>query len=1007
MFALHVRPLAAVLLLLATPHPGSANLLLDGSLGNGVQPVGPDYVIAPEQGQTLGSNLLHSFAQFDIDPGESATFVGPPSIENVVGRVTGSDRSEIFGPVRSTIPGANLFLLNPLGFLFGPGASIEVSGSFHASSARDLVFTTGEVFEARPGGAVPLLDVARPAAFGFLAAAPGSIDVDLTLLSVPEGETLSLIGGAVTLTGDATTDDPTVSAPGGTVNLVAVASPGVLDLVDPTPGPEFAALADVDIQTGFVDTSSSGSGTIRIRGERLVMNNGFLFSDGLGLADGAPLAVDVEARDSISATGGIIESFALGGGVLPPGADRSTGDVRLAAPEISLDGTLVAVGSTGPVAGGTLEIEADSIALHNGAELRSVNEGLKRGSDIVLDADSIVLDSDAFIDTVTRSAERGGDVIVSAGVAGGCPDPPCLRVLDSAQLITSTRGLGRGGDVDVEAHSVLVRRSDAPDAATLIGTFSFDTDPSADPALGRGGDLHLHGGSVAVENGGQLITATDGGFRAGDLTIDDASDVTVTGSVEPAGAAPVTSGLFAQVGRPGGGGASGTGGDLTVRATRILVEDGGQVVAGSDLDSPGDLGSILLEAESIAIVGGGERGTRVTVVTRNAQAGGIRLLADRLSILDGAQVTASSVGTGTTGGIHVEAREIRVAGKDQIGPGQPAGIFAQTRFVEFAGSGPAAPAGNIRILTESLSVSDSGQISVSSSGTGPGGAILINVPDPAAPPSELDLGGAQVSVARGGQIRSDSRIAGDAGDVTIRALNLLLSDGASVSALSDGTGVGGDVDVRLGSTFSARSGSRISARAENSADPAAAAPDGGNINIVAGVLVELIDSELDAFAQGNGGNVTIDPTSVVVNSSDVSARARFGAGGAIAITTDFYFESADSVVSASSEFGVAGTVEIRSPDFDLVGDLAALSDSYLEPVAVERDRCSARGPATTGSFVVTGRDGLPPSPDGPLPAFVAPEQIPRSPRVAGVQVAAPHAGLPELAWSCGPRSASW
>ena len=76
----------------------------------------------------------------------------------------------------------------------------------------------------------------------------------------------------------------------------------------------------------------------------------------------------------------------------------------------------------------------------------------------------------------------------------------------------------------------------------------------------------------------------------------------------------------------------------------------------------------------------------------------------------------------------------------------------------------------------------------------------------------------------------------------------------------------------------------------------------------------------------------------------------------LGITTDFYFQSVDSEIKFKSRFGKPGSVEIRSPDFDLVSDLAALSESFLEPVSVERDRCSARSPASSGSFVVAGRD---------------------------------------------------
>jgi filamentous hemagglutinin family protein len=112
-----------------------AQLTLNGSLGPGGPLAGPNYLIGAELGQIRGSNLFHSFGQFNVPTGGSATFAGPNSIANIVGRVTGGQQSVIDGLLRSEILGANLYLLNPSGVLFGPNASLDVSGSFHVSSA--------------------------------------------------------------------------------------------------------------------------------------------------------------------------------------------------------------------------------------------------------------------------------------------------------------------------------------------------------------------------------------------------------------------------------------------------------------------------------------------------------------------------------------------------------------------------------------------------------------------------------------------------------------------------------------------------------------------------------------------------------------------------------------------------------------------------------------------------------------------------------------------------------
>ena len=168
--------LVCQLLVLLGSASANGQVTLDGSLGpRGPVPPGnlPDgssttYLISSDLGRQAGKNLFHSFQQFNVLTNESATFTGPQHIENIIGRVTGGSASWIDGLLRSTIDGANLFLLNPSGILFGPNASLDVTGSFHASTADYLRFEDGATFHSTPGAADQLLSVASPAAFGFL-----------------------------------------------------------------------------------------------------------------------------------------------------------------------------------------------------------------------------------------------------------------------------------------------------------------------------------------------------------------------------------------------------------------------------------------------------------------------------------------------------------------------------------------------------------------------------------------------------------------------------------------------------------------------------------------------------------------------------------------------------------------------------------------------------------------------------------------------------------------------
>jgi filamentous hemagglutinin family protein len=129
--------------LLAVSH---AQLTLDGSLGPRGPLTGPDSRIGAELGQIRGGNLFHSFGAFNVPTGGSATFTGPTGTTNILSRVTGGQPSMIDGRLRSEILGANLYLLNPSGVLFGPNASLDVCGSFHVSTADVLRLADGAQF---------------------------------------------------------------------------------------------------------------------------------------------------------------------------------------------------------------------------------------------------------------------------------------------------------------------------------------------------------------------------------------------------------------------------------------------------------------------------------------------------------------------------------------------------------------------------------------------------------------------------------------------------------------------------------------------------------------------------------------------------------------------------------------------------------------------------------------------------------------------------------------------
>jgi filamentous hemagglutinin family protein len=174
-------------------------------------------------GQPAGANLFHSFQQFDVRAAETANFVQPAGIENILGRVVSGNPSVINGTIQVT-GNANLYLMNPAGLIFGQSAVVNVPGSFVGTTANAIGFGVDKWFNAVGANTYSELTV-NPTGFAFTTAKPGSIfnAANLEGIDAEPGSTdpgnriggLTLVGGTVVSTGE-------IKIPGGNVNIATV-----------------------------------------------------------------------------------------------------------------------------------------------------------------------------------------------------------------------------------------------------------------------------------------------------------------------------------------------------------------------------------------------------------------------------------------------------------------------------------------------------------------------------------------------------------------------------------------------------------------------------------------------------------------------------------------------------------------------------------------------------------------------------------------------------------------
>ncbi|NER52076.1 MAG: filamentous hemagglutinin N-terminal domain-containing protein, partial [Symploca sp. SIO1A3] len=223
-------------------QPAQAQLIPDHTLDPEGSVVVPIEALIDEirGGAARGSNLFHSFLEFNVGDGRSVYFANPVGIENILTRVTGSNTSDILG--RLGVAGdANLWLINPNGINFGPNSSLDVSGSFIASTADGIQLGEEGVFSATNPQDSQLLNV-QPGALFHEAWANHQAQINHQgNLAVGQGETLRLQSGTVTTTGSLT-------APGGRVEVL---------------GHRVGLLDDAGIDV----SSATGGGTVLIGGD--------------------------------------------------------------------------------------------------------------------------------------------------------------------------------------------------------------------------------------------------------------------------------------------------------------------------------------------------------------------------------------------------------------------------------------------------------------------------------------------------------------------------------------------------------------------------------------------------------------------------------------------------------------------------------------------------------------------------------------------------------------------
>ncbi|MDZ8262312.1 S-layer family protein [Nostoc sp. ChiQUE01b] len=533
---------------------------------------------------------------------------------------------------------------------------------------------------------------------------------------------------------------------------------------------------------------------------------------------------------------------------------------------------------------------------------------------------------------------KAGDIIINT---------PSLNLSDNARIVATASSTA----TNTEGGGSITLNTSQMNLAGIVGVFAdtqgqapagtlrlnpYANDPNLNVFLapqsqisastngsGKGGDLILTApDTIALTGAGKLTAETSSSGNAGNIRV-TTRQFNIKGGVELSAS---TSG-------------SGNAGNLTIAADGINLSQGARV--SSNTSNSGDAGDITFKTDQLTLTGAGTGLFATTTAGSTGKGGNITVGAKTALFQDEAAIAVGSLGSGAGGNINLTTGQLTLNNGVELS--------AST-----SGSGNA---GNLTIAADGINLSQGARVSSNTSNSGDAGDITFKT-------DQLTLTGAGTGLFA----TTTAGSTGKGGNITVGAKTALFQDEAAIAVDSLGSGTGGNISVTANQL-------KLDIGASLTAETAST--QGGNVTLDVGNLLSLRHNSListtagTAQSGGDGGNITINiPNGFIIGvlseDSDIRANAFTGNGGKIRIASQGIFglqfqpqNTPNSDITASSQFGVSGTVQINNLGVDPSAGIVQLPVNFADPSQKVATGCNAEG----SSFVVTGRGGLPPNPN--------------------------------------------
>jgi filamentous hemagglutinin family protein len=994
----------------------------DGTLAQPTEVNPTDAGVEINGGTVKGGNLFHSFNDFSVPAGLEAHFNNNTDVVNILNRVTGGNVSQIDGLIRAN-GGANLFLINPAGIIFGEGARLDIGGSFFGTTADSLLFDNGGEFSATDPQAKPILTINAPIGLN-LRDNPQPITNQSTAdgvgLQVHPGQNITLVGGELNFNGGILT------APGGRIELGGLSTTGKIDINSDgnLTFPDSISRADVTFTDGAeVNVAANGGGFINVNAGNLTLSQESQLLAGIaensGVANAQAGDITLNATDAIAlkesssisnqvnlnsignagkinlssntfdlAESSFISSSTFGQGDAGNITITTLEDLNIIGqgrldPNDNSPGIAIASAALSPTKAnaGNITINAGSFSLTDFTSIDASNLSLAGGNagNVVINAGDNVLISESGINSLAGFGNAGNIEIEANSI-----HTENYSFVDSSNLAT-----GNSGDILFQANSIFMAtpfiRSQIVDGeAGDINVFAQDslqidgTGASASGITveslgsGNGGNINIKAKDFAIANGAVLNAVANNTGNGGKIAI-DANTININQALINASSFGI-----------------GRGGDIQIQnAESVEIIGSGLATLLEKIIAPANQDPSLFENFDSANVGNlGVQGVLAgTAGSEGTAAGNITIDTANLNLKQGGVITTATTGGGTAGNVSIDASESLAVNE---------GLISSSTV-------NTGQAGDVELDTSELVVTGGGQITASSLAAGDGGNLTINATKSVQLRGTDPSGMIPSSLVVGSQLTSGT---GDSGNLKLTSPKLTISKGAMITASTLGTGTGGNIEI-MAADVNLTDNAKIAVNSQGQGDAGelkittndltlanqsslsaeTVASNGGNIqlNVLDSVLLQE-NSVISTTAgsegmKANGGNIEINADFVVATpseNSDITANAFQGKGGAIEISTQGIFGIAErdlnpnaNDINASSKLGLDGNITIQTIGSETFQETAEPPATIVESEGVVARICD---PAKTAENILAGTENtltikerpIPPQPIDPL-----------------------------------------